>query len=118
MAELALSQVPKSPPRISRSVAPKTRATGKRLWSNEGKSTTERGYGWQHQKARARLLRDDPLCRMCRKQGRTEVATIADHVIPLAETGRQAPSELQPLCRACHLKKTADEALRGSKRQR
>ena len=105
--------MPKSPPRISRSIPQKTRATGKRLWSNEGKNSTQRGYGWQHQKARAQLLRDERLCRNCAKHGRVTEATIADHIIPLAETGLQAPSELQPLCRACHDEKSLSEARRG-----
>jgi 5-methylcytosine-specific restriction protein A len=87
-------------------------------WSHNGKTTTQRGYGWDHQKARARLLRDEPLCRECRKNNRTTIATIADHVRPLAEGGARDASNLQPLCKLCSDAKTAEEARRGAERAR
>lgn len=34
------------------------------------------------QKLRARQLQREPLCRMCKAQGHTTVATICDHVTP------------------------------------
>ena len=106
--------MPKAPPKVS---APRVKRKAWRTPATNSKSTTERGYGWQHQKARERLLRSDPLCRECKKHNRVTVATIADHVIPLAQTGRRAPSELQPLCAACHREKTLREAEAGKQRR-
>ena len=73
-------------------------------------TTTERGYGCQHQKARKRLLAREPLCRICKANGRTTVATIADHIKNLASGGSQSEDNLQPLCDACHREKTLREA--------
>ncbi len=82
-------------------------------WSHKGKTTTERGYGWQHQKARKALLQQDPLCRECRKHDRVTEAVIADHIKPLAEGGSRDASNLAPMCAACHREKTLREAQRG-----
>jgi 5-methylcytosine-specific restriction endonuclease McrA len=51
-------------------------------WRNSTQTTSERGYGWAWQKARAGHLRDSPLCVMCRAEGRVVVATVVDHSIP------------------------------------
>lgn len=101
--------MPTSPPRFGlvKQAAPKA-------WQHAtGKTTTERGYGWQHQKARDRLLRNEPLCRECRKHHRTTIATIADHIVPLSEGGSRDETNLQPLCRPCSDAKTKREAQRG-----
>jgi 5-methylcytosine-specific restriction protein A len=101
--------MPTAPPRFGAKAA-----TAKPdAWSHQGKTTTQRGYGWQHQKDRERLLRDEPLCRECTKHGRVTSARIADHVIPLAEGGSRTRANLQPLCRACSDAKTKAEAQRG-----
>lgn len=82
-------------------------------WSHKGKTTTQRGYGWKHQKARKALLNDEPLCRECTKHKRVNIATIADHIVPLAEGGAQGRANLQPLCTDCSNAKTLREAKRG-----
>lgn len=47
---------------------------------------SKQAYGYSHQKARAALLADDPLCVHCEAEGADviEVATVADHQPPLA----------------------------------
>jgi len=45
-------------------------------------NTTERGYGWAWQKARAVHLMQHPLCVMCKEKGRITPATVVDHKIP------------------------------------
>jgi 5-methylcytosine-specific restriction protein A len=45
-------------------------------------SARERGYNTRWQKARATYLRHNPLCVMCRKEGRVEPATVVDHIVP------------------------------------
>ena len=53
------------------------------------------------------LHRDNFRCQNidCGKAGRLEV----DHIIPLAQGGRDDPDNLQTLCRSCHMEKTAQE---------
>lgn len=72
------------------------------------------------QRERDRLFNSNPLCVECEKQGRDTVATIRDHIIPLAEwNGTGSPedrSNIQGLCVSCHNKKTNTEARRGKKR--
>ncbi len=60
---------------------------------------------------RARLLRDEPLCRQCAAEGRTSEAAIMDHIIPMVDRADLAlsPSNVQPLCEFCHDAKSAAE---------
>lgn len=62
---------------------------------------------------RASLLRRCPLCVVCTQQGRVTVATIRDHVIPLAEGGADDETNEQALCQTCSDVKTQEEARRG-----
>jgi len=70
-------------------------------------TTPPRIRGPKLQRLRMQLLSDQPFCRCGR------VATIRDHIIPLAEGGRDDDSNVQPLCARCHDAKTQREALRG-----
>jgi len=79
-----------------------------------------RGYGWPHQKARKRLLADEPHCRQCREEGRGNVlASFCDHIVPKCLGGTDHPSNLQPLCRDHALSKTGREGamMRAAKRR-
>jgi len=59
---------------------------------------------------RAVLLRDQPLCVRCEAAGRLVAAKVVDHIVPIKEGGaRFDRSNLQPLCVACHNRKTARE---------
>ena len=54
------------------------------------------------------FLRKYPLCAECLKNGRTEPATVVDHIVP--HRGNQDLfwniRNWQPLCKACHDEKT------------
>jgi 5-methylcytosine-specific restriction protein A len=51
------------------------------------------------------------------QEGRRTLATIRDHIVPLAEGGAEGTEENeQPLCRAHSDAKTAEEAKRGARR--
>lgn len=72
-------------------------------------TANERGYTGAWQKARYHYLLAHPLCRMHEHQGRLEVATVVDHIIP-----HKGDKDLfwdsknwQPLCKRCHDIKTA-----------
>lgn len=70
-------------------------------------TTTERGYGGQWPRIRARVLFDEPLCRHCAEGGRVTAASEVDHIVPLSRGGaRLDRRNLQPLCGECHRAKT------------
>lgn len=79
-------------------------------WDHDGKSSHQRGYGAEWQKLRRQILDDDPLCRVCRQQGRTRLATAVDHIKSKAKGGTDALDNLRPICDACHRAKTAEDA--------
>ena len=56
---------------------------------------------------------DHPLCAECERNGRVSVATIRDHIVPLAEGGTDDPENIQGLCQACSDAKTEREIARG-----
>lgn len=59
---------------------------------------------------RAAVLRSEPLCRECRRAGRLVAATDVDHIKAIADGGQPWDvSNLQPLCHACHSRKTNAE---------
>lgn len=75
-----------------------------------------RGYtkGWRQ--LRAQVLREEPLCRLCLKgsaivRPRVEPAVEVDHIIPvtLAPELRLTRSNLSPICKSCHRRKTIME---------
>ena len=80
-------------------------------------ATTSRLRGRPNQRRRDALFAREPLCRLCRQAGRTTIATIRDHIIPLAEGGLEGTIENeQPLCLDCSTAKTRHESQRGQRR--
>ena len=53
----------------------------------------------------------EPLCRACAMQGIVKRADELDHIVRRADAPEllMDESNVQPLCRECHEKKTADE---------
>jgi len=80
--------------------------------------TVRRMRGRRLQTERARLFAAAPLCVLGELAGRVTLATVRDHVVPLAEGGTEADANIQPLCDDCSERKTADEAQRGRGRVR
>ena len=79
-----------------------------------GKRYGEDGYGRKWRDQRARKLRRNPLCEICEKEGRTTLATMVDHIIPVSEGGGMYDMDnLQSLCRLCHARKTAEDIKRA-----
>lgn len=91
------------------------KATSPGGWASTSvQSTTERGYGWQWQKVRERILaRDCGLCCMCKAHGRLTLATEVDHIVNKAAGGSDHDSNLQSACKPCHKAKTAAESGRA-----
>lgn len=85
----------------------------RKAWS---RPRPERGSGSRNQKERRLLFARNPLCVECERHGFVTLATIRDHIIPLAEGGADTDDNTQGLCKACHDEKTAAEARRGIQR--
>ena len=76
----------------------------------------ERGYDAAWRKVRAAVLAAEPLCRFCDAEGRITPATIVDHIVPIAEAPdrRLDTTNLRPLCKPCHDRRTArDQGFAG-----
>ena len=99
--------MPIRPPRI-RSAPPRT------PWVTA--TAPQRVRGRRLQALRAQLFDASPLCVQCQQAGRVEPATVRDHIVPLAEGGTEDPANVQPLCAACHARKTERESVRGQHR--
>ena len=70
----------------------------------EGKSSTQRGYGYKWQQYRLRFLQSNPLCNFCMKQGLVVEATVVDHIQPHGGdmTLFWNANNHQALCKLCH----------------
>lgn len=70
----------------------------------ERTSSSQRGYGYRWQKARATFLSRHPLCVMCLALGRVVPASVVDHIKP--HRGDQSlfwdSGNWQSLCKTCH----------------
>lgn len=73
----------------------------KKYKDNYKGNTTERGYGWDHQKKREELLKDNPKCHHCKKNKATE----ADHY----------RGGLVPSCFECNNKRSHEQKKRKKK---
>ena len=74
-------------------------------------SSTSRGYGSKWQKVSRQYLQAHPLCVRCLEKGKYTKATVVDHIKPhRGDPGLfWNPDNWQPLCKACHDKKTWTE---------
>ena len=66
-----------------------------------GYKNSER-YGYQWRKLRCLFLTNNPLCEMCKREGRYTDATEVHHIKPLSEGGTNDFENLMPLCKSCH----------------
>ena len=78
----------------------------------------DRIRGRKLQQMRLDLFTRQPLCALCQTMTppRITIATIRDHIVPLAEGGRDDDSNAQPLCDACSDAKSQAESKRGQRR--
>jgi len=85
-----------------------------KAWDRPNKNYKRMG-GRKLQTINKLFMRDNPLCVECLKHGIHTLATVRDHIIPLAEGGEDTTENSQALCKQCHDKKTREEARRGMK---
>jgi 5-methylcytosine-specific restriction protein A len=67
-----------------------------------------RGRAGKEQRRR-RLARTGGLCERCQSRGRVVVATVVDHIKPLALGGSDEDSNTRNLCDPCHTDVTAEQ---------
>ncbi|MBM3190985.1 MAG: HNH endonuclease [Chloroflexi bacterium] len=65
--------------------------------SDTRESAARRGYDAAWRRIRAEYLRAHRDCEVCGYP-----ATVADHIVPLAQGGTHEATNLRALCRACH----------------
>lgn len=84
-----------------------------RKWKAEQDSQREsayrRGYGARWRKLRAQILMDEPLCRSAARPGASCRRRMLTTSWPEPTGGTDDRSNLQPLCHACHSRKTVRE---------
>ena len=80
-------------------------------------NATVRGYDGRWREARKRHLARHPLCEACAMSGRTEAATVVDHITPHRGDQRLFwdSENWQSLCRPCHNAKTMKESIRRAR---
>ena len=72
-------------------------------------SQQQRTKGRKWQRIRAWVLSESPLCAHCAKEGRVELATEVDHIIPIHKGGGDDFGNLQAICAEHHRDKTASD---------
>ena len=84
-------------------------------WRAGKQGSTERGYGYRWQQARAAFLRSHPLCIYCKRAGKVAAATVVDHIVPHEgdDVRFWDESNWQPLCKPCHDSVKAKEEANG-----
>ena len=67
-------------------------------------TSRQRGYSTQWDKVRAVKVMSDPICEMCREQGRTTATALVHHIIPVSARPDLllVMDNLQSLCVRCH----------------
>ena len=84
-------------------INPKPKNELRTSW-RDGKSSTQRGYGYKWQQYRLKFLRLNPLCIYCERQGLVTEATVVDHIKPHKgdKTLFWDTNNHQSLCASCH----------------
>ena len=82
-------------------------------WQSPNREPTKRIRGRELQRRRQRLFAEHPFCVLCERDGKLTLATIRDHIIPLAEGGSDDESNVQALCSLHNELKRREEARRG-----
>lgn len=98
-------------PKVHRPHGQSTERRRKKEYDQWRGTAHERGYNARWRKVRAEFLSRRPLCVACEAEGRVELATDLDHIIP--HRGDQKlfwdNKNLQGLCKSHHSLKTATE---------
>lgn len=78
-------------------------------WERRVGYQDKRVRGRAGQRMRAKVLAEEPCCRMCQAEGKRVQATVVDHIMPLAAGGDNSRGNQQGLCDPCHDAKSKRE---------
>lgn len=87
----------------------------RRAWERTAPPKRLTGRPWRRLRDRI-LERDRHLCQQCLREARLTVAHEVDHIVPVAEGGTDAETNLEAICDQHHRAKTQAEAKRGAAR--
>jgi 5-methylcytosine-specific restriction protein A len=94
------------------------RSAPRQVWQHKRTSRHARGYGTSWDKLREEVMRrDHRLCQPCLRKNRVTAAHAVDHIKPKAKGGADELTNLQAICRACHLSKTLEDCGRRVRRR-
>ena len=83
-----------------------------KYYDQNRESSSKRGYDYKWTRFRKAYLssEENALCRECLSNGRLIPATEIDHITPMSKGGdKYDETNLQPLCKSCHSRKTVKE---------
>lgn len=83
------------------------RQENKRYEKYDRDPAVRRRYGRAWKRIRDRHIAEQPLCEMCKKQGRIIPAEEVHHIKPLSQGGTHDDGNLMSLCKECHSEITA-----------
>jgi len=78
-------------------------------FSHSTERPTDRKRGRAGVAQRLRRLTAEPLCRDCKAKGRITVATVPDHILPIALGGKDTDDNVRCLCGSCHKLRTKEQ---------
>lgn len=81
-------------------------------WQSSESKDERYGINWRAIRKRI-MSRDHQLCQACKRAKRYVQAKYVDHIIPKFEGGTDDDQNLEAICKVCHDKKSAQEAVRG-----
>jgi 5-methylcytosine-specific restriction protein A len=87
----------------------KPRLTPLRHKLNTKALATPRLRGRAGMKQRQRRLLAEPLCRDCKAEGKVTLATVPDHIVPLAFGGSDTDDNIRCLCEHHHRIRTREQ---------
>ena len=93
-----------------------THAKTSKGWAvgQQGKTTTDRGYGHAWRKTRKQIIRrDNGLCQEHFRLGKFVAGNTVDHIINKGSGGTDEHDNLETLCDDCHKAKTQRESRLG-----
>ena len=84
-------------------------AARRKPWARPEGAPDRRIRGRAGMRARAAVLAEEPLCRLCLTAGRVSASVVVDHILSLAAGGSDERENKQGLCTPCHDAKSAAE---------
>lgn len=75
-------------------------------------------YGRAWKRIRDRHIAQNPLCEVCKKNGKLTPVEEVHHIVPLSQGGTHEDSNLMSLCKACHSEITAKSGDRWHNKSR